>query len=93
MYRYLKQQETLQASIAVQNLNSLGFSSPTQPYQPSELNLPENLQKLPPNLQDIQPCQKVVMRSSLVQTEAGTGYYAPISSSWVTVYGVPRLVK
>ena len=44
MYRELKNQETLQASLAIQNLKSLIFSLPPQIYQPPELNLPGNLQ-------------------------------------------------
>ena len=55
MYMNLKHKETLQALLATQNLKSPFFNSPPQKYQPVELNLPENLQELPTDLQYIQP--------------------------------------
>ena len=48
IYMDLKHQETLQASISIQNLKSPVFSSPSHPYQPSEINLPVNLQEVHP---------------------------------------------
>ena len=55
MYRNLKHQETLQVSLEIQNLKPPGFFSPPHPDQLSELNLPDNLQEVTPNLQYIQP--------------------------------------
>ena len=55
IYRKMKHKDTLQASLAIQNLKSPFFNSPLYKYQPSELSLPVNLQEVPPDLQDIQP--------------------------------------
>ena len=54
MYRYLKQQETLQSSLEIQNLKSSKCSSSPHPYQTSEQKIPGKLQEVPPNLQYIQ---------------------------------------
>ena len=61
MYRYLKLKHNLKKTLSIQNLKSHFFSSPPHPYQPSELNLPGNLQELLPELQDIQPCPSKVL--------------------------------
>ena len=53
IYRDMKHQETLQASLKTKNLKAPECSSPPHPYQPSELNLPRNLQEVPPNLRYI----------------------------------------
>ena len=56
MHRYPKHQETLQASLSIQNLDSpVSFFSP-QLYQPKEPSIPVKLQEVPPDLQDTQPC-------------------------------------
>ena len=55
MYRYLKHQETLQASIPIQNLNSSAFFSPPQIYLPTQPILLIELQVVPFDLEDIQP--------------------------------------
>ena len=55
MPRDLKHQDTLQASLEIQNLNSLECSSPPHQYQPSELNLPGSIQEVPSDLKYIQP--------------------------------------
>ena len=44
MYSNLKLQETLQESLAIQNLKSSRYSLQPYPCQPSEINLPVNLQ-------------------------------------------------
>ena len=49
----LKHKETLQASLAIQNLKWACFSSTPYPYQASELNIPGNLQEVLTDLQDI----------------------------------------
>ena len=56
MYRYLKHQENLQSSIAIKNPKSYEFFSPPHLYKPTEPRLPVDLQVVPPDLQDIQPC-------------------------------------
>ena len=54
MYRDLKYQDTLQVSYIIQNLKTTESSSRPYPDQPSEQNIPGNLQEVPPNLQDVQ---------------------------------------
>ena len=53
IYRDLKHQETLQASIP--KLKFPGYISPPHPYQLSEPSLPGKLQEVPPDLLDFQP--------------------------------------
>ena len=55
MYRDLKNQETLQELLTIQNLKSLASFLSPQPYQLKEPSLTVKLQAVPPNLKDIQP--------------------------------------
>ena len=55
MYRNLKHQETLYASLAIQNLKSPVSFSPPHLYQPTQLSLPVKIHVVLPGLQDIQP--------------------------------------
>ena len=55
VYRDLKHQEALQASLEIQNLKSPASFSPPQIYQPTEPSIAVELQVVPPDLQDIHP--------------------------------------
>ena len=55
MYRYLKHQKTLQASLAIKILKSPASLSPPHLYQPTEPIIPVELELVLPDLQDIQP--------------------------------------
>ena len=56
IYRYLKHKDTLQESLAIQNLKPPCFSSPPQTYQTSKINLSGNPQEVLTYLQDNQHC-------------------------------------
>ena len=99
IYRDLKHKETLQASLEIQNLKlppKSCFYSPLQPYQPSKINLPGNIKVFcntykASNLS----CHKcgISMIFDLIQTEAVSRWYTPISSSWVTGCERPILIQ
>ena len=55
MYKEPKHQETLQASLAIQNLKYPTSFLPPQPYQLMQPSLPGKLQEVPSGIQDIQP--------------------------------------
>ena len=68
IYRDLKHQDILQASLAIQNLKSpASFSSP-QIYQPTEPSLTVKLQELPLELQYIQPCLSKVWNCNKIES-------------------------
>ena len=99
IYKYLKHKETLKAALVIQNLRSplkSWFSSPPHPDQPSESNLPENLQEVSPDLQYIQPSLSQVCNWDeirFIKMKSGVIWFIPMIFSQVTGCRGPIMVK
>ena len=59
MYKDLKYQDTIQASLGIQDLKSPEYSSPPQQYQLTEMNLPVNLQDIQPRPYQVWNCYDI----------------------------------
>ena len=96
MYKYLKHQDYLQASLSIQNLKSRKYSSTPQLYQPTEPSFPFEIQVVPSDLQDIQPHPLQVWNCGDFGFDPNGNWKNMVcmyNFSHITGYGGPRLVR